>query len=316
VATLLALACTLVSVRGALSGWLAAAVVLQSLPLAGLMLLALMRLLPGAWEPVLRPSCEAAARLWPVAALAFVPVLLGLEAIYDWGRMPPTSAFQGAWLGYVQYGVRTTIRFIAFALIARSQVGRQASPTASAAALAVLVLGTSLTSLDWLMSLDPGFHSSGFGLQILSLELAAGAMVLAIARLLQRPSPDEVGLLRGLLLTCQLLWAYAQVMPFLILWSGHAPESLAWYGARAQGGWGLATIALVVLGVGTTLALMLPYVRRRSAPLLVVTALGLAGKGIEFAWFVLPGRGGVAVLAYTLALGGVACLTIARLSRG
>ncbi|VWX47354.1 hypothetical protein [Novosphingobium sp. 9U] len=303
------LACAFLSARGALTGWLAAAVAFQSLPLTGLFLLAMMRLIRGEWEPMLRPVCEAAARLWPFAAASFVPVLLGLEAIYDWEREAPLSAFQGAWLGYVQYGVRTTIRFIAFALIARYQVGRQASQAASVAALILLLMGTSLTSVDWLMSLDPRFHSSGFGLQMLSIEIAAGFTVLLIVRLLTAPEPQELGLLGGLLLTLLLLWAYFQFMPYLILWSGNLPEGVKWYAVRSHGGWTAATVALGACGLGPILALLLPQVRKRRVPLITVSLIALAGKLIEFAWFALPERGAVAVFAYVLALLGFTCLT-------
>ena len=314
VALVAALACALVAAREALTGWLAAAVMLQSVPLAGLMLLAMMRLIRGEWEATLRPVCEAAARLWPLAALAFVPVLLGLETIYDWGRDPVTGALQGGWLGYVQYGVRTTIRFMVLAIIARSQVGRQASPAASAAGLAVLILGTSVTSLDWLMSLDTGFHSSAFAPQVVALEFAAGYMVLLITRLLNGPTPARLDVLGALLLTFQLVWAYLQFMPVLMLQSGNLPDASSWYDARLQGGWTMATAAVAVLGLGPIFALLARQVRTRRGPLLATAGVALAGKAVEFAWFALPGRGGFAILAYAVALVGIGCIICVRLA--
>lgn len=305
-AVLAALACGLSSARGALTGWLAAAVALQSVPLAALMLLAMMRLVGGDWGLTLRPVCEAGARLWPLAALAFVPVLLGLETIYDWGRDPSTGALDNGWLGYVQYGVRTTIRFMVFAIVARSQVGRQASPAASGAALAVLVLGTSVTSMDWVMSLDTGFHSAMFAPQVLTLEFAAGYMALMIARLLQRPTVARVDDMGALLLTVQLLWLYFQFMPVLMLQTGNLPQVQALYDTRLQGGWAVLTVALVVLSLGPIFALMVRQVRTRRGPLLTAAGVSLVGKVVEFAWLTLPGRGGIAIVSYLLALGGIA----------
>jgi hypothetical protein len=313
VACAAALACALLSARGALTGWLAASVVLQSVPLAGLMLLALMRLFAGEWGRPLRPIAEAAARLWPVAALAFVPVLLGLEVIYDWGRDPVSGALAAGWLGYVQYGVRTTIRFMVFAIVARSQIGRQASPVASALGLGVLVVGTSVTALDWLMSLDTGYHPSIFSLQVLSLEVTAGYLVLLIAGLLRHPAPERVGRLGALLLTFQLVWAYLQFLPVLMLATGELPGPAAWYAERLHGPWLGTTASAVVLGVGPILALLSSRVRTRRGLLLAVAGVALAGKVIEFAWLTLPGRGGVAVLAYALALVGFACVIAVRL---
>ena len=303
-----ALALALLSARGALTGWLGAAVLLQSLPLTGLLLLAMMRLIAGEWEAALRPVCEAVARLWPIAALAFVPVLLGMPAIYDWQREPPVSAFQGAWLGYWQFALRTVLWFAALAMIARSQVGRQASTRASIVALIVLVLGASLVHVDWLMSLDPKFHSSGFGLQLLALEVGAGFMALLVARLRTPIEAKRVPTLGGLLLTMLLLWAYFQFMTYLILWSGNLPEGVAWYDERSGGAWTVATVVFAALGLAPLIALLLPQVRNRASPLRLASLCGLASKAIEFAWFAVPGRGWVAVLAYALAVAGFALL--------
>jgi hypothetical protein len=312
-ALIAALTCALLSPRGALTGWLGAAVLVQALPLTGLMLLAMMRLIPGVWEDELRRTCEALARLWPLAALAFVPILAGLPVVYDWTREPPLSAFQAEWLGPWQYAVRTSAWLAALAWIARSQIGRQASIAASVVALVVLVMGNSLIVVDWLLSLDPKFHSSGFGLQLLSLEVAAGYAVLLIAGLLAAPAPKRTGVLGGLLLTLLLLWAYFQFMPFLIIWSGNLPDGVAWYDLRSGGAWTATTVVFAALGLLPVLALLLPEVRTRRWPLLTASGCALTGKVIEFAWFSVPGRGAVAVIAFGLAVGGFAFLTAAWL---
>jgi hypothetical protein len=312
-----ALACIACWPRAALTGWLGAAVMIQSLPMGALALLAMMQLMRGDWEAGLRPVCEAAALLLPLAAAAFLPVLLGMAVIYDWDSAQPSSAFQAAWLGYAPFAVRMLVWFAALAWIAHRQVGRQASQGASSLALIVITLGGSLLAVDWLMSLDPKFHSSGFGLQLLALEIAAAYMVLLIARLRLPDEPRRdgapYGVLGGLLLLLLLIWAYFQFLPYFIIWSGNLPDGVAWYHRRSAGWWAAALWAFGLLGGVPILALLLPRFRTSKRWLGRLAAMALAGKAVEFAWFAVPGRGWPALLAYALALAGLACLCAAAL---
>ena len=311
-----ALVCAAIWPRAALTGWLGAAVVVQAIPTGAVTLLAMMRLIRGEWEVELRPVCEAGAALWPLAAAAFVPVLIGMGAIYDWQRHPPASAFAAAWLGYIPFALRTIAWFVALAMIARSQAGRQASERASIVALVVLTIGGSLVAIDWLMSLDPGFHSSAFGLQLLTLEVGAAFMVLLIARLLAGPPPARPQVLGGLLLTLLLLWFYFQFLTYLIAWSANLPDSAGWYLRRATGGWGAATAAWSLLGLLPLAALLLRPVRTAARRLIAASGVALFGKVLEFAWLAIPGLGWPAVLAYCLAIAGFACLVAAGLAIG
>lgn len=309
-----ALVCAVVWPRAALTGWLGAAVLLQALPVGALTLLAMMQLIRGEWEAELRPVCEAAALLLPLAALAFVPVLLGMTVLYDWDTQPALSDFQAAWLSPMPFALRTVLWFAALAAIGWSLLRRRAGEGASALALIVIALGASLVAVDWLMSLDPHFHSSAFGLQLLTLEIGAAYMVLLLFRLALVPPPARPGVLGGLLLVMLLLWFYFQFLSYLVVWSGNLPDGAAWYLDRSHGIWGGAVWAIALLGIAPLLALFFAPVRQNPGGLRLCAATALAGKAIEFGWFSLPGKGWPAALAFSLALLGFGCLTVAGLA--
>lgn len=316
VAAVAALAMIALSPRAALTGWLGAAVLLQSLPAGALLLLMTMRLIAGAWRDELEHVCEAGALLVPLAALAFVPVLLGMAAIYDWQSAPASSEFQAVWLGYGPFALRTLLWFALLAAIGWVHVGRGGSKgTASAGLIALILLG-SLVAVDWLMSLDLQFHSSGFGLQLLSIELAAAYAALLLLRLALGPPPERARLLGGLFLTLMLLWAYFQYMPYFIIWSGNLPDGVAWYAARSGGWWSAAIWTAAALGGVPILALLFPAVRTNPRWLGRLAAITLAGKAIEIAWFALPSRGPLAVVAFALAVLGLCLLGLAWLLAG
>lgn len=314
--TAAAILCIAIAPHEALTGWLAAAVVVQAVPLGGLVLLAIMRLIPGQWETELRFACEAAAGLWVLAAVAFLPVLIGVSAIYDWPMASLDTTLQDAWLSAPPFALRTLLWFAALALIARSQIGGRASGGASALALVVMTLGTSLLAMDWLTTIDTKFHSSGFGLQVFALEMCVAYAVIVLLRLVHPPAPERPAVLAALLLLFLLIWVYFQFMPYLVIWSGDLPETVEWYLDRSYGGWFWLLYAIGVLGIAPLLALLLPQVRRSPRAIAYAAMSTLAGKALEFAWLTIPGRGGMAVLTFAFALGGIGAFAMAFLWPG
>jgi hypothetical protein len=144
----------------------------------------------------------------------------------------------------------------------------------------------SLVAVDWLMSLDPAFHSSGFGLYLLSVQALTAFAVLLLARLARsKGSPDPLGALFLLALLC---WIYFAFMQFLVAWSTNLPDGAAWY-LRRTTGWWAAVFPLVALlhAIPTLLLLFRPF-RASRAALAGFAGLVLLGKALESAWLVLP----------------------------
>jgi hypothetical protein len=308
-----ALLLALLGPRAALTGWLAAAVLVQALPTGALVLLLIMRLVRGKWEADLRPPARPMIALVPLAALALLPVIAGMAAIYPWFAAAPESAFAKVWLDPPFFALRTAAWFVLLGFGARRMAG-EVSEGFAAGMLIAIVLGACFVATDWLMTLDPKFASSGFGLQVFAFEVCAALAALILLRLAAGP-PAHTGVLGGLLLTLLLLWAYFQFMPLLIIWSGNLPEGAAWYLARSSQGWLAALAIAALLGGVPLLALLAPQVRNSPRRLGLCAAAVLAGKGIEFGWLTLPGRGALAVVAWLAALAGLGCLTAAALLR-
>lgn len=305
-----ALLLALADPREASTGWLAAAALIAGLPAGALILLLMMAMIAGKWREDLLGPARLLGVLWPVAALAFVPVVTGMAAIYPWFGAPPHSAFAGVWLNPLFFAARTIAWFALGRFIAARAAG-EVTEGFAAAALIALVLGDNFVGSDWLMTLDPKFASSGFGLQVISFDVTAAlaAMIVLAAR------PKHPRVLGGLLLTVLLLWGYFQFMPFLIIWSGNLPDGVGWYLARSGTGWVAALVAASLLGGVPLFALLAPQVRENPRWLRLCAVAVLAGKAIEFAWLALPGRGPSAVLAWLLALAGLGCIAAASLLR-
>lgn len=313
---LAALLCVVVDAPAALMGWLAAAVFLQAIPLGALMLLAVMRLVHGGWEMDLRSASEGAAGVWFISALTFIPVLVGCGAICGEASLFGQNEFDNPWLGVVPFVTGTILWFVALAAIARSQVGGRSSKRAAVLSLIVLAFGGSLLAVDWFMSLDVEFQTSGYTLQVLLLEVCVAYLAILLLRLTQRPGPQHTGALGAVLLICLTLWFLFQFLPHLLIWADVLPHSAGWYAVRAEGAW-IGVLAVIgVLGIVPMLALLLPQVRRSPRALAMVALPALVGKGLEFVWFAVPGNGLPALLAYLFALCGFGCFAASYLAPG
>jgi hypothetical protein len=297
----------------ALAGWLAACLFWSSLPIGALVLAMMTRLIPGRWAAELRPLTDYALMLLPLAALSILPVLLAPSALYDWVHAAPESGFRAVYLTPWFFSLRTLAFFAVAMLLAVLLLNRRRDQSSlSAVGLIVLVLTNSMIATDWLMSLDAGFHSSGFGLYVLSIQVTIALASLILARL-NEPGA-RAGVLGGLLLTALLLWAYLAFMQYVIIWSGNLPEGVLWYQRRAAGFWSLVEYAIGALHLAPAFLLLFGAMRRSPSWLAALALSTLIGKAMEAAWLVLPARtdhGWPTAATSILAFAGLGCLTLA-----
>jgi len=325
-----------------LRAYLVALMVFWQLPLGCLAILIAYHLMGGRWGVVIGDALEAGVRTLPLMALLFLPVLLDLGALYPWARPDfvaghETVANKVAWLNEPFFVARSLLYWtiwigLAFALTTpRRPLAERPPQQALAAAGAVLyALTVSFASIDWMMSLEPTFHSTIYGLLIMSGQAVAAfalavLVTLAISEAAGRTSHlREEGLigLGTLLYSLVLLWVYHAFMQLLVIWSGNLPHGAEWYLVRIEGLWrplawaiGIGHFALpfliflssrarqswrVVTGVAVLLLLMrlldqlwlvVPAFRDQPTPAWLVAAALAAVGGIWIAAFLrLIGR--------------------------
>jgi hypothetical protein len=122
-----------------------------------------------------------------------------------------------------------------------------------------VVYGVSLTfaAVDWVMSLQPAFHSTIFGPLVASSQLLTALCftILVLVWLSERPplaevvSPDAFRDHGNLLLTFLILWAYMVFFQFMLIWIANLPYEVIWYLPRSRHGWQWVTWALFILGL-------------------------------------------------------------------
>ena len=255
--------------------WLIGFLFCLGLSLGSLGLLMLQHLSGGQWGLIGRRIFEAAARALPLVVLFFIPILFVMPTLFLWAR-PEAVAGDAILLQKVAYlnvkffAIRA-VGYFAFWLLltwmltrwsaaqdraelATDPAGMVRFRTLSAPGILFLVLTITFAVTDWIMSLDPHWFSTIFGLMLTAgFGLAAFALTTMVLS-----AVGPVGAFEGhlaprhfhdygkWLLAFTMLWAYLNFSQFLIIWSGNLPEEIPWYIERMHGAWGAVAIALVI----------------------------------------------------------------------
>ena len=254
----------------------------------------------GAWGYLIRRPLEAGMRTLPFLAILFLPIAAGVREVYVWAR-PEEAALEGAlqhrhlYLNVPFFWARAAVCFTLWLAVAHflSRWSRQQDRTDDSAPARKLVLlsGPGLVifgvtimfaSVDWVMSLQPAFHSSIIGPLIVSGELLTGlACVVLIAGwlalrspLAEVVSPDVLGDLGHLLFTFLIMWAYMEFFQFMLIWIANMQVDVLWYLPRTRGGWYWVVWTIVVLHFAVPFLLLLfRSVTRSARALMRVAAL-------------------------------------------
>jgi hypothetical protein len=298
--------------------WLIGFLFVLGLSLGSLSLLMLQHLSGGQWGLVSRRVFEAASRTLPLVALAFIPILFGLRPIFLWARPEAMQSdhilqLKAPYLNVPFFTARAVVYF-AFWLLCMFLLTRWSAAqdrgeaavtpedtvrfrTVSAPGLLFLVVTVTFASVDWIMSVDPHWYSTifglltvvGQGLSALAFTIAVLALIAASGAMAGSLSARHFHDLGKLLLAFVMLWAYLSFSQFLIIWSGNLPEEIPWYIERIRGGWGAVAMLLVIGHFALPFALLLSRDLKRHSTLLARVALFVvAMRLVDLIWLVAP----------------------------
>ena len=249
----------------------------------------IMRLTPGDWSRELGPFMEGQALLLPLAILLIAPVLVEAGRIYPWMHEPAKTAFRAVYLSQPMFIARALVWFAVLAGSGFLLIVRPVRPAVVACFGLILwpTLGT-LIAVDWLLSLDPNFASSGFGLYVLDLQTLTALAVAVAALVLSGRAIQRPGILGGLLLCLLLLWGYFAFMHYVITWSDDLPPGVRWYQRRSGLPWRVLLWTVCATRLVPTFLLFFQTLRRSPRALLALSVVVILGSVLEVAWLALP----------------------------
>jgi hypothetical protein len=267
---------------------------------------------------VLRRFLESVPAALPVFVVLLLPVLAGMRHLFPWvdlgalhGELRHTVEHKRPYLNVPFFVVRAAIYFVVWIGIAqllRAWSLRQDASGAleltrrqralGAGSLPFLALTMSFAAFDWMMSVDPRFFSTIFGVYWFAGSFLGAFCVIVIAAAATRDDPGQFGAHMNLehfhslgkfMLSFVAFWGYIAFSQFMLIWIANVPEEIPWYITRIRGGWGWVGAFLAVFHFLVPFFLLLSRPLKRDPRRLALVAAGLLlVHWVDLYWLVMP----------------------------
>jgi hypothetical protein len=268
----------------------------------------------GKWGMLIRRMCEAGCRTLPYMAILLIPILLSIPMLYPWARPEAVHDVniqaKTAYLNVPFFLARAVFYFLIWTYYAwrlsswsaaQDQTGDESliskMRAVSAPGLVIFTFVTTFAFIDWIMSLEPNWFSTIYGVMFLVGQvLESFAFVIALVIILSKRSPlkeyvtvQHLHDLGNMMFAFMVLWAYLSFSQFLIIWAGNLPDEIPWYLRRLRGGWGWVALTLVIFHFAIPFVLLLMRKTKRHAERLIkVCLLMIAIRIVDVYWVVKP----------------------------
>jgi len=301
-------------------GYLLAFMAWLGVTLGSMAILMIRHLTGGGWGMVIRRVLGAAMRSIPLMTILFVPILFGLPRLYPWARsldaIPDPHLRQHleeltkSYLSTHGVIFRAVIYFaiwnlLSFLLTRWSREQDRPNPrdnssrfrAVSGPGLILYAFTISFAAIDWVMSIDPSWISTIYGLILLIGELLSGmCFAVVVERILVKYQPmaewlkaDYVHDHGNWMLTFIMVWAYFCFSQLLIIWAGNLPDEITWYFRRFHGGWSAVGIALIFFHFVVPFVILLSRSFKRDIKKLVWLAVWLLlMRWVDLVWIIEP----------------------------
>jgi len=314
-----------------LRGYLIAYMFWTGLSLGCLALLMVQYLSGGLWGLAIRRFLESGAKGLPLMFVLFLPILIFRTHLYVWMTVPVEANHW--YLNTTGWIIRYIVYFAIWILLMRTLTSWGARldkpwdfyPSfagVSGIGCVIFALTVSFAAVDWVMSLDPHWGSTIYGLifligQCLSAFCFSIIMLTRVTR--DEPyseivKPMQFHDIGKLTLAFVMLFAYFSFSQWLIIWSGNLPDEISWFLQRIRGYWGYIILAIVLFHFALPFCLLLSRDLKRSGRRLVPLALLLMFmRLVDIYWYTIPNFKDVAFFSiwYVVAPIGVGGLWLA-----
>ncbi|MBI5647685.1 MAG: hypothetical protein HY962_12210 [Ignavibacteriae bacterium] len=287
-----------------------------TLALGGLFFTMLQHATGAVWSVVVRRGSEALAMTLPLLFVFFLPMIGGIHSLFHWSHadaVAQNAALQGK-AGYLNTGFfigRAVLYFAVWTVLAwllnkhskaQDSTGAASHSVSlrniSAGGLFLFAFTLTFAAFDWLMSLDPHWYSTIFGVYVFVGGFLASIAFLIVFYLRLRDRgvlTDAVGMehfhdFGRLLFAFTVFWAYIGGSQYFLIWYANIPEETVWYLNRWDASsWRMVSILLIALHFAVPFITLAFYAAKRNLSVLRIMALLLLVMHyVDMYWLVMP----------------------------
>jgi hypothetical protein len=316
-----------------------------SLALGGLFFAGIQWITSAMWSAPVRRISEAFTAYLPAVIFTFLIVIFGAHHLFPW--TDPTIVAKDVGLsgkaGYLNLTFLTIRDLIAIGLwilfafkmvgnsikqdtvkgVALGLQNRRMSP----AFILVFAVTYTMCAFDQLMSLDPHWFSTMFGVYVFAgLFYANLASTCVLTLLIKRTgkldgivNENHIHDLGKFMFAFTIFWAYIGFSQFMLIWYANLPEETGYFLRRFHEGWACISVFLLVGKFMVPFFLLLPRDAKRKENLLLgVGIFMLIAQWIDMMWIVQPEffrdgpKFGVIEAGVTAGFLGLFCLLVSR----
>jgi hypothetical protein len=315
-----------------LRAWVLGTTVTWGLCIGGLALLMVQYCSGGKWGLLLRRPLEAMSRTLPLVLVYWAVVAIFMKRLYLWAMYTSDSEtatalsknliseiqkhcmdFKRPMLNpnafwYVSLFCFAIWGFYAWRLntlgLNRDSSGPETTPywikkleNISGPGIVVYALTMTAGAIYWIMSMDPTWYSSVYGLLFLvgqGYATLAFSIIVAISlskaepfkTILRQTEQHDLGKLTFAFVMLNIYLAFGQ---FLIIWSGNLPDEINWYLDRIRGGWGvIITLDFIFHWVIPFSMLLSRDLKRNKKRLVRVCQWMIFARAFDLFWLIEP----------------------------
>lgn len=233
----------------------------------------------GRWGTTVRRLAEITAGTLQISAVLFLPILVGVLMghgdLYPWASLWENGTFvsndpillsKSIYLEPTWFAIRAAVYYGLWIWMARTMLGmsvRQDSSEPlkrarsmqwwSGPMVLIYALSMNFAAFDWMMSLEPHWFSTMFGVYffagsfgaVLALLILLSNFLQSRGVLTQSITTEHYHDIAKLMFAFVVFWAYIAFSQYLLIWYAAIPEETLWYDIRNQGVWPYWGLALV-----------------------------------------------------------------------
>ncbi len=287
----------------------------SSLALGGLFFTAIQHAVHAGWSVNIRRIPESMTAFLPAVLVGGVVLLASGTHLYSWldkelVANDPILLGKSGYLNLGFWAVRIVLFSALWLFFSKKIVGyslrqdvdgdeswTKKLPKVSVAFLLVFALSYSLFSVDLMMSLEPHWFSTIFGVYCFAGLFQSSLAFMVLMILYCRSKGWVTGLMTDehvhdvakFLKGFTVFWAYIAFSQFMLIWYANLPEETVYYLHRSHGGWMEVSLALLIFKFVVPFVALLPrWAKRTPAHLVMVSILILVMQFVDLYWMVYP----------------------------
>lgn len=288
---------------------------LASIGIGSLFFIGIEYLTGAVWSVPFRRIAEVNASTLLTLPFLIVPIILNIHSLYHWShseavQIDKVLQHKAPYLNEPFFIIRIVVILILWFLFyflftklsrkqdeTKDQNLTKKNSVVSAVFMPIFAISLTVFAIDWLMSLEPHWYSTIFGVYYFAGTFLAALSAFTFASislnekgyLVEGLGQDHYYSMGALLFAFTNFWAYIAFSQFMLIWYANLPEETFWYINRGTYGWLYISIGIIFVKFIIPYILLLPQPAKMDPKRLKFVSIWiLFAHYYDLYWIVMP----------------------------